>query len=148
MKKWFGFLLLLLVVLLSACSNNDELSGKTLRAVYMPPPWVQMDDATPNQYDYITTLEFLDGNVVSKAIQDGEGKYELNGDELVLRFENENERLEITVTESDKEFSEYSAVISDVDFDITDTDKVSHYQNLFLKLSNKQPIEFLKEDYL
>ncbi|WP_249872653.1 hypothetical protein [Oceanobacillus saliphilus] len=66
---------------------------------------------------------------------------------LVLHFENENENLKIkfTVKESDKDFSEYSAVISDVDFEMLDMDKISHFKNLTAKLNKNMPIEFLKE---
>ncbi|MEC5425783.1 hypothetical protein QGM71_20150 [Virgibacillus sp. C22-A2] len=68
----------------------------------------------------------------------------------VLHFENDNENLEIkfTVKESDKDFSEYSAIISDVDFVITDTDKISHFKNLSLTLTKDMSIEFLKEKSL
>ncbi|MEC5425105.1 hypothetical protein QGM71_16590 [Virgibacillus sp. C22-A2] len=145
MKKWFVFLVLLSVLLVSACNNSEELSGQTFTVAYTPV--LQEDVDSPNRYDSIMTLEFSGGNVVTNSIYDGEGTYELNDDELVVRFENENENLEIrfTVKESDKDFSEYSAIISDVDFEITDTDKISHFKNLTLKLTKDMSIEFLKK---
>ncbi|MEN2766250.1 hypothetical protein [Ornithinibacillus xuwenensis] len=76
-----------------------------------------------------------------------EGTYELKEDKLVLLFENENENLEIvfTVEESDKDSSKYSAVISDVSYEMTDTDKISHFQHLFFQLDKKMPYEFIKK---
>lgn len=43
-----------------------------------------------SKYDSIMTLEYLDGNVVTNTIADGEGTYELKDDELVLHFEKGN----------------------------------------------------------
>ncbi len=143
MKKRFNLLLLLFVLLLSACNNEAELSGKTFKVAY-PSPVKEMDD--PNRYNPIMTLEFIDENVVHNTIY-GEGTYELNDDVLVLYFENENENLEISfkVKESEKDFSEYSAVLSDVDFEMTDSDKISYFKNLAFRLTKEMPIEFLKE---
>ncbi|MFD1851277.1 hypothetical protein [Oceanobacillus bengalensis] len=144
MKKRFILSLLLVVLLLSACNNEDELSGKTFEVAYTP---VLQDDLdSPNRYDSIMTLEFLDGNVVNNTFY-GEGTYELIDDVLELHFENENENLKIkfTVKESDKDFSEYSAEIRDVDFEMIDTDKISDFKNLTVRLIKDMPIEILKE---
>ncbi|MEN2766069.1 hypothetical protein [Ornithinibacillus xuwenensis] len=141
MKKRLIFLLFVLVLLLTAC-NNDELSGKTFNLSTRGGP-----DSNPDQYHSIMTLEFSDGKVETSSINDGEGTYELNDDKLAIHFENENENLtiEFTVEESDKEFSEYSAVISDYDFEMSNTDKVSHYKNIINKLHKDMSYEFIKE---
>ncbi|SHG86344.1 hypothetical protein [Ornithinibacillus halophilus] len=132
MKKWLFFLLLLVVFLLSACSNNDELSGKTfdISVVAMSP-----NDTSAN-YTPVMTLEFSDGNKVKNTRDDEEGVYELKEDKLVILFKNENEHLEVefTLKESDKEFSEYSAEISDLDFQMVDSTQVSKYKGLYQKL--------------
>ena len=145
MKKWFVLILISSLLLVSACNNNDNLSGQTFNVAYTPV--LQEDVDSPNRYDSIMTLEFLDGNVVTDSTYDGEGTYELIDEELALHFENENENLEIKfiVKKSDKDFSEYSALISDAKFDVTDTDKISHFKNLTLKLTKNMPIEFLKK---
>ncbi|MFA9560663.1 hypothetical protein ACERII_25525 [Evansella sp. AB-rgal1] len=146
MKKQLVFLLFLSIVLVTACNNSEELSGQTFNVAYSPV--MQEDVNSPNKHYSIMTLEFLEGNkVITNAIHDGEGAYELNDDELVLRFENDYEFLEITfvVTESDKDFSKYSAVISGVDYTITDTDIIRHLQNLALKLFIDMPVEFIKK---
>ena len=145
MKKWFVLILISSLLLVSACNNNDKLSGQTFNVAYTPV--LQEDVDSPNRYDSIMTLEFLDGNVVTDSTYDGEGTYELIDEELALHFENENENLEIKfiVKKSDKDFSEYSALISDAKFDVTDTDKISHFKNLTLKLTKNMPIEFLKK---
>lgn len=92
------------------------------------------------------TLEFSNENTITNTVY-GEGAYELNDDNLVLNYENENESLEITirVAESDKDFSEYYALITDVDYQITDPDKISHFQNLAFKLDKDRPIEFIND---
>ena len=142
----FNLLLLLYLLLLSACNNEDELSGKTFKVASPPGPIMEhIDD--PDRYYPIMTLEFLDGKVSTNSIHDGEGTYELNDNVLVLHFENENETLKLSfeVKESEKDFSEYSAIISEVDFEMKDTDKVSHFKNLSFKFDKNTPIEFIKE---
>lgn len=143
MKKCFAFFLFLSVLLISACNNSDELVGQTFDVAYTPV--LQEDFDSPNRYSSIMTLEFSDSGVVTSTIY-GEGTYDLNNNNLVLHFENENEYLEIIigVTESDKDFSEYNASISSIDYHFTDTDKIRHLQNLALKLDEDMPIEFIK----
>ena len=130
MKKWLFFLLLLVVLLLSACSDNDELSGKTFDFSVMSSP------VNPDKYDSVMTLEFSDGNTVKNTMGYEEGTYELKEDKLVLLFENENESLEIefTLEESEKDFSTYSAEISDSNLEIEDSNQVSKYKGLYQKL--------------
>lgn len=146
MKKQFIFLLFIFILLLSACSSSDELSGKTFKIANLPAPEEGYID-NPDKYDSIMTVELLDGKVVTDSIHKGQGTYELNDNVLVLHFENENETLKLSfeVEESDKDFSKYSAVISDIDFKITDTDKVSHFENLVFKFDRNRKIEFIEE---
>ncbi|WP_047981914.1 hypothetical protein [Ornithinibacillus contaminans] len=148
MKTRFVFLLLFLVLLTSACTNGDELSGRTFNVSYLElgPDALDADFNSPEGYSPFMKLEFLDENIVKNKLGYEEGTYEWNKDTLVLLFENENEKLEIELTlkESDKEFSAYSATISDADFEMTDTDKISYFQNLFYQLNNDRQMEFLK----
>ncbi|MFD2045186.1 hypothetical protein ACFSTA_15995 [Ornithinibacillus salinisoli] len=132
MKKRLIFLLLLAILLLSACSNSDELSGKTFDVSVM---WSSPNSPSDN-YKPLMRLEFSDGNIVKNTMGYEEGTYELKDDKLVIQFENENESLEIefTLEESDNEFSEYSAEISDSDFQIEDSGQVSKYQGFYQKL--------------
>ncbi|KAA0956364.1 hypothetical protein ACQKDD_17180 [Planococcus kocurii] len=144
MNKWFAFLLLFSVLLLSACNDNNDLVGKTFDVAYVPV--LEEDIDSPDRYNSILTLEFLNENTITSPVY-GEGTYELTDDNLVLYYENENESLEITigVAESDKDFSEYYALINDLDYQITDSDKISHFQNLAFKLDKDRPIEFIKD---
>ena len=144
MNKQFTTLLLSTVLLLSACNDNNDLVGKTLDVAYFPV--LEGDFNSPDRYSSIMTLEFSNENTITNTVY-GEGAYELNDDNLVLNYENENESLEIKirVAESDKDFSEYYALITDVDYQITDPDKISHFQNLAFKLDKDRPIEFIKD---
>lgn len=143
MKKCFSFFLLLSLLIISACNNSDELVGQTFNVAYTPV--LQEDFDSPNSYSSIMTLEFSDRGVVTSTIY-GEGTYDLNNNNLVLHFENENEYLEIIigVTESDKDFSKYYASINDIDYHFTDTDKIRQLQTLAVKLEEDMPIEFIK----
>ena len=138
MKKRFIFPILLFVLLLSACNYGDELSGKTFDVAYWGPE-------SDTHYSEVT-LEFLDGNIVENTKGNEEGTYDLKEDTLVILFENENENLEFifTVTENDKDSSKYSAVISDVVYEVSDTDKIKTYQNLLFKLEKGRNYEFIK----
>lgn len=125
-------------------AGSDELSGQTFTVSY--PPVLQEDIGTEGKYT-IMTLEFSDGNVVTNTIY-GAGTYELNDDVFVINYENENESLEIKFTdfkESDKDFSEYSAIIGDMEYQITDSEKVRYLTNLYLKFSKGMSIEFIKK---
>lgn len=124
--------LLLLIVLLSACSNTDELSGKTFDLSVRSSP-----DSPPDQFSPIVTLEFLDGNIVKNKKGHEEGTYELKDDQLVIQFENENEYLaiEFTLKESDDDISEYSAEISDSKYEIEDSKIVSKFKGFYERLS-------------
>ena len=132
MKKQLIFLLLLAILLLSACSNSDELSGKTFDVSVM---WISPDSTSEN-YKPLMILEFLDGDIVKNTLSSDEGTYELKDDKLMILFENENEYLEaeFALKESDKEFSTYSAEISDLDFQMKDSEQVSKYIGLYQKL--------------
>jgi major membrane immunogen (membrane-anchored lipoprotein) len=139
MLKRLFFLSILSVVLLSACSSNDELSGKTFDVSVISGP------NEPGKYSPIMTLEFLDGNEVKNKMGYEEGMYELKDDKLVIQFENENEYLEIefTLEESDKDFSEYSAEISDSKLEIEDSSLVSKLKGFYEKL-DRSHFEFIE----
>ncbi|WP_078597662.1 hypothetical protein [Evansella clarkii] len=152
MNKRVVFLLLLSVLLVSACttsntaSGSEELWGQIFNIAY--PPVIQGDADSPNKYHSIMKVEFSDGNAATSAINDGEGTYEFNDKALVIKFENENEHLEIEFTdfeESDKDFIEYSAQISSLDFNMADSDKISHLGNLYNNLTKNMSVEFLKK---
>lgn len=144
MNKWFTLLLLSTVLLLSACNDNNDLVGQTFNVAYIPV--LEKDINSPDRYSSIMTLAFPKENTITSTVY-GEGSYEFTDDNLVLYYENENESLEITirVAESDKDFSEYYALITDVDYQVTDPDKISHFQNLAFKLDKDTPIEFIKD---
>lgn len=139
MKKWLFSPLLLVVLLLSACNNSDDLSGKTFDVSVGPSP------VNPDKYDSIMTLEFSDGNTVKNTMGYEEGTYELKEDNLALLFKNENESLEIefTLEESDKDFSTYSAEISDSNLEIEDSNQVSKYSVLYQNLGGSS-FEFIE----
>lgn len=140
MKKWLFFLLLLSVLLLSACTNSDDLAGKTFDVSSGPSP------VDPDEYDSIMTLEFSDGNKVKNTMgYEDEGTYELIDDKLVILFENENESLEIefTLEENEKDFSTYSAEITDSNLEIEDSNQVSKYKGLYQNLADSY-FEFIE----
>lgn len=137
------FVALLSILFISACSeDSNNLSGRTFKIANTPV--LQEDLDNPDKYPGVVTLEFLDDNVVTMI--DTEGTYELNGEELVLHFENENENLEITFSdfkESEKDFSTYSTIISNRELKMEDYSELSHLEVLANKLSEDMPIEFI-----
>jgi hypothetical protein len=146
MKKRFIYLLLLAFLLLSACSNSDVLSGKTfdVSVLSISPDSTSLDSTSEN-YQPLMILEFLNGNSVKNMLDEEVGTYELKDDKLVVLFENENEYLEVefSLKESDKEFSTYSAEISDLDFQMEDSEQVSKYKGFYQKLWDRQ-FEFIE----
>lgn len=74
-----------------------------------------------------------------------EGTYELIDDKLVILFENENESLEIefTLEENEKDFSTYSAEITDSNLEIEDSNQVSKYKGLYQNLADSY-FEFIE----
>ena len=139
MLKRLFFLSILSVLLLSACNSNDELSGKIFDVSVISGP------NEPDKYSPIMTLEFSDGNKVKNKMGYEEGMYELKDDKLVIQFENENEYLEIefTLEESDNEFSEYSAEISDSKLKIDDSSLVSKLKGFYEKI-HRSHFEFIE----
>ncbi|RIU91183.1 hypothetical protein D1864_12255 [Oceanobacillus picturae] len=149
LKKRFILLSLFLVLFLSACNDSDELSGKTFKLGYPsldPNMSIEEDADDPDKYASLMTVEFLDGKTFTSSIQNGEGTYELNDNVLLLHFKNDNEILKLSfkVKESEKDFSTYPAEISDADFEMTNTDAVSHFKNLFSALNNDTYFEFIE----
>ncbi|WP_042222266.1 hypothetical protein [Oceanobacillus manasiensis] len=149
MKKRFILLSLFLVLFLSACNGNDELAGKTFKLSYPsldPNMAIEGDADDPDKYASLLTVEFLDGKSFTSSIQNGEGTYELNDNVLLLHFKNDNEilKLSLNVKESEIDFSTYAAEISDADYEMTNTDKVSHFKNLYFALNKGTYIEFIE----
>jgi hypothetical protein len=125
-------------------AGKGELIGETFRISY--PPVFQNAD-TPGRYHTILNLEFIDGHTVQTK-RYGEGTYELTGDNiLLLQFENENERLQISfeLRESEKDFSTYAAEIKDVVFEMDDWNKVSYFRNFAYSLPEGMPLEFITD---
>lgn len=146
MKKGFVVLMALLsVFFISACSDDSNiLSGKTFDVAYTPVLQEDMDN--PDKYPSVVTAQFSNDNVVT--MNDTEGTYELNEDILVVNFENENEKLEITFNdfkESEKDFSMYSTIISDRELQKEDSSQLSHFEVLADNLSENMPIEFIEK---
>lgn len=139
------FTAFLSVFFISACSNDsNSLSGKTFKVANTPV--FQEDIDKLDKYPVVVTLEFLDDNAVRTI--DTEGTYQLNDDELVINFENENENLEITFSEfkeSEKDFSTYSTIISNRELQVEDHSKLSRLEVLANKLSEDMPIEFIEK---
>ncbi len=139
------FIAFLSVFFISACSNDsNSLSGKTFKVANTPV--FQEDIDKLDKYPVVVTLEFLDDNAVRTI--DTEGTYQLNDDELVVNFENENENLEITFSEfkeSEKDFSTYSTIISNRELQVEDHSKLSRLEVLANKLSEDMPIEFIEK---
>lgn len=134
------FVPLALSMLPFGSTPSGDLSGQTFRLAH---PYMPLEGGSM-KYDSIMTIEFKGGNGFTSN-RYGDGKYELQDDLLVLQFENENEYLEIKLTlhESDEDFSKYSASISDVNFEMKDQDKISHFKNLYLLLNQDRQVEFL-----
>ncbi|RLL48415.1 hypothetical protein D8M04_03910 [Oceanobacillus piezotolerans] len=148
MSKRFVFLFLLLssVLLVTACNDNDELSGKTFEVAYTPVLQEEIDN--PSNYKPIMTLNFLNDNAVTNTIGGEEGEYKFADDVLVVNFKNEKEKLEIKFIdfiESDKDFSAYSSSIGDAKLTIEDTEQISRLNNLSSKITKDMPIEFIEK---
>lgn len=94
--------MILSVLFVSACSQNDnELSGRTFKVAYTP---VLLEDVNdPSQYPAVMTLKFTADNVVSSTLDDLEGSYKLNGDQLLINFE--KRLFGLCSNQSDKSFS-------------------------------------------
>ncbi|WP_157998050.1 hypothetical protein [Ornithinibacillus scapharcae] len=93
------------------------------------------------------SLEFLEGKVITNSIDGEEGTYKLKDDKLMIQCENENESLEIefTLNESEKEFSQYSAEVSDSNLHIEDSKQVSKYKGFYEKLPSSH-VEFIENE--
>ncbi|MHA6253314.1 hypothetical protein [Oceanobacillus sp. CAU 1775] len=146
MKKLIIFPILLFVLMLAACNDDDELSGQTFDIAYIPSPISQENFDNPNRYDSIMTLAFSNGKVDTDSINFKKGTYALEDGQLTVHFEDDNESLKIEfwVNESDKDFSMYSAKIHHAEYQISDSEQISRFKNLSLKLHKDVPIEFLK----
>ncbi|MFC0301019.1 hypothetical protein ACFFIS_09310 [Virgibacillus soli] len=148
MRKWsVVFIVLLSVVFVSACNNDhDELSGKTFKIAYKPVLEEDMDN--PSRYTSIMTLKFSKGNIVHDTNDDIEGTYELNEDILVVNLDNKSEKLKISFIdfkESEKDFSAYSALISNPELQSPDSGQVSKLTGLAYNLTENMPLEFIIE---
>ncbi len=112
-------------------------------------PILQEDVDNPSKYHSIMTLEFLDDNVISNTSNQMKGRYELTEDALMVQFETETENLKVYFGDfkaSEIDFSAYSALVSDLEFEIKDEDQVSHLKSLAYVLSDKKPLEFLEKE--
>ncbi|WP_047988072.1 hypothetical protein [Alkalihalobacillus pseudalcaliphilus] len=144
MRKWRLVVLLLIVMVLSACTTNDELSGKSFDMGAAPP--LEEELTNQNSYQLLTTLEFLDGVVTASILPGEEGTYERTGDVLTVKFENGHEYLSIIFDEfqeSDKEFSAYSAYISDYESGALHDDTIKKFNLLTNKIDKNMSLEFL-----
>ena len=146
-KKWNIVILFLAVLLLAACnSSSDDLTGDTFKIALTPP--LEEDAGNPSAYSELVTLSFSDGNVVTNKLDDVEGTYTLTGETLVLPFENDHETLDVEFTDfkkSEKKVSEYSAIISESEIEMTDTDQVSQFLRMVEELEEGMPVEFVRE---
>lgn len=149
-KKCFVvYIAILSVLFVSACSsdsNGNKLSGRTFKLADTPAPYEDIDD--PSSYKPIMTLNFSDDNVVTYTMGYEEGTYELNEDMLVIKFENENEKLKIEFIDfkdSDKDFSAYSTSIGNAELKIEDNEQVSHLKGLSYKIPINTSIEFIEK---
>jgi len=121
---------LLFVLSLSACSNIDELSGKTFDVRVVGSP------TEPVDFQTIMTLEFTDDNTFKNSKGNEEGTYELNGDKFVILIENEKVEIEFTLEENTKGLSEHSAELTDADYQVEDTEQVSKYREFYHNIQN------------
>ena len=148
MKKWFAVFILIFVFVLSACSSDqDNLAGKTFNISYSPSP-VETDVDNPSKYQSFMKVEFLKNNKISHKVYDEiEGTYQLNDNELIIIFENENEKLTISfvdLKESEKDFSTYAAVVGDAKSDIKDSSKIEHLNLISNKVNLNMSVEFIE----
>lgn len=148
MKKWFAVFILIFVFVLSACSSDqDNLAGKTFNIAYSPSP-VEVDVDNPSKYQSFMKVEFLRNNKISHKVYDEtEGTYQLNDNELILIFENKNEKLTISFVdfkESEKDFSTYAAVVGDAKSDIKDASKIEHLNLISNKVNLNMSVEFIE----
>ncbi|WP_411954797.1 hypothetical protein ACKXGF_02985 [Alkalibacillus sp. S2W] len=155
MKKGLIFLTILTLFILPACDGKNDLSGKTFtishKAISLIPPDVSREEIDDDDwYKTFLTLEFLNENEFTST-QLGKGTYELDRDdkEFTIRFENNNEHLEIgfNLEESKKDFSKYSAEINNLDFQPPDDNEVSHFQKFYMNinLAMENEYEFIRE---
>ncbi|HZW68395.1 MAG TPA: hypothetical protein VFF20_07295 [Pseudogracilibacillus sp.] len=145
MPKRSLYLLLVFIFLMSACNKNEELAGKKFNLAYTPV--LQEDIEKPNAYDSLIKLTFSEDHTVNNTISELNGSYELKNSQLSLYFNNENENLVINISleKSDKDFSEYSALITDVKYEIENEDELALLKDLFFDLQKDRPMEFIIE---
>src|SRR5699024_864325 len=145
MPKRSLYLLLVFIFLMSACNKNEELAGKKFNLAYTSV--LQEDIEKPNAYDSLIKLTFSEDHTVNNTISELNGSYELKNSQLSLYFNNENENLVINISleKSDKDFSEYSALITDVKYEIENEDELALLKDLFFDLQKDRPMEFIIE---
>src|SRR5699024_7873265 len=138
-------LLLITVFLISACSKSENLAGKQYNIAYTPV--LEEDIDQPTAYDSLIKLRFSEDNTVTDTTSKLDGNYELKNNQLLLRFNNENESLviDISLEESDFDFSEYSALITDVKYEIENEDELDHLKELFFDVQKDRPMELIIE---
>lgn len=146
MKRLLVVFGLLCILNLSACSGDgkNEFSGKTFNFAYTPVIGIDIDN--PSKYQSFMKVKFSNDNKVSHLIHEEiEGTYQLNENELIIPFENDNEKLNISFIdfkESEKDFSAYAAVISDTESSVKDPSKTEQLRLISDKLN--MPLEFIE----
>ena len=138
-------LLLITVFLISSCSKSENLAGKQYNIAYTPV--LEEDIDQPTAYDSLIKLRFSEDNTVTDTTSKLDGNYELKNNQLLLRFNNEKESLviDISLEESDFDFSEYSALITDVKYEIENEDELAHLKELFFDVQKDRPMELIIE---
>src|SRR5699024_4842432 len=124
---------------------NKKITRKKLNLAYTQ--ILKKDIKKPNSYDSLIKLTFSEDHTVNNTISELNGSYELKNSQLSLYFNNENENLVINISleKSDKDFSEYSALITDVKYEIENEDELALLKDLFFDLQKDRPMEFIIE---
>lgn len=131
MKRLLVVFGLLFVLNLSACSGDgkNELLGKTFNLAYTPVIGIDIDN--PSKYQSFMKVKFSNDNKVSHMIHEEiEGTYQLNENELIITFENDNEKLNISFID----FKE----------SVKDPSKTEQLRLISDKLNINMPLEFIE----
>lgn len=143
MKKQVILLVFLASCLLTGCSDEtDELSGRSFNLIY-PTTLPSGQD----NHQGLTVFTFKDGTVETPYMNDTEGKYTLEEEELKIVFQEDSQKLNIIFEEfdaSNKNYSTYSAIIEQAELKTSGDQKTRGLSKLRQIFKVDFPVEFLE----
>ncbi|WP_411842509.1 hypothetical protein [Salinicoccus sp. HZC-1] len=145
MKKSLFSIFIFSLLFLMGCNNSNDLSGKTFDLAYPPGPLTEGDEL--EDQNVFMTLSFDNGKVTREDGNEIKGEYTLSEEALTITFKHDEEEFKVELDDfvkSEKEFSSYSAVVSDTMLE-DPGEGLDHLIKLAHAFSDQLPIEFIEQ---